>query len=485
MLADHLKNPSTDVSNQDFAEQVRGERLSIIWKATLAVSVAVLWIFVLFSSDMARDGFAPCAIAVVACLLCRFFLVRNQLQTATWSYATGMLLAIGMLLTNNDDTVREIVPFATLLVMFIAGLLLPTRAIIGLTLASIAIILIAPWIGDGEVAAPTAGQSLAMLMVFLSALIIAQASGELYGIAEWALESYRRERDGAVRLFESRQQVERSLQRQQAMTTELKTMNDELAEARRAADEAKHFRGQFLANMSHELRTPLNAVIGFSETMLNFPPMYNNIELPEEYRRDLNQINSSGKHLLNIINDILDLSKIDAGRLEVDMQKVELDPIFKGVLSTAVGLVGGKPVKLLRDIPAGIPDVAGDPVRIRQVLLNLYSNAAKFTEAGSVTLAARYNDDEVIVSLTDTGEGIPPDAQDLIFEEFRQSTSGRKKARAGAGLGLAISRQLLALMNGRIWVESEVGKGSTFYFALPRYKEEPSTPVPANNLESA
>jgi len=162
-------------------------------------------------------------------------------------------------------------------------------------------------------------------------------SGGLYGIAEWALDNYRKERQVKEQLFDTQQEVQRSFLRQKALAEQLQHTNEELESAREAAIEAKNFRGQFLANMSHELRTPLNAIIGFSETMLNFPMMYDNTPLPPAYKSDLNQIYTSGKHLLQLINDILDLSKVDAGKLDLEIEQVDLEPIFKGVLATAVG----------------------------------------------------------------------------------------------------------------------------------------------------
>jgi signal transduction histidine kinase len=226
--------------------------------------------------------------------------------------------------------------------------------------------------------------------------------------------------------------------------------------------------------MSHELRTPLNAIIGFSETMLKFPMMYDNQPLPPIYRNDLNQIYTSGKHLLQLINDILDLSKVDAGKLDLEVERVELESIFQNALATGEGLVGEKRIKLSLDMPDRLPQVKGDSLRIRQVLLNLLSNAAKFTDAGTIHIGASCTDAaEVVVWIKDSGIGIPPQDMDKIFEEFRQGSSGRRKGRAGSGLGLAISRQLLNLMGGRIWAESVPGQGSTFYFTLPVYAVEP------------
>jgi signal transduction histidine kinase len=277
-------------------------------------------------------------------------------------------------------------------------------------------------------------------------------------------------------LFENRQQLERALHRSEALSDQLQETNTELKVARSAAEDAKHFRGQFLANMSHELRTPLNAIIGFSETMLKFPAMYDDVTLPKAYEGDLNQIYNSGRQLLSLINDILDLSKVDAGKLELHIQRVALEPICDMVVSTAQGLVGERSVKLEKDFTTPLPAVWADEGRVRQVLLNLYSNATKFTESGSITLIVRESEEGVRISVRDTGKGIDAKYHEAIFEEFKQADAGGRDPRSGAGLGLAISRHLLGLMQGRIWVESEVDKGSTFHVVLPAYQEQASKP---------
>ncbi len=355
--------------------------------------------------------------------------------------------------------------------IFIVGLLLPIQSTVIATVLSIGLTLFIPVLGHGL--SELGLQALAIGAILVAAGIAWQMSGELYGIAEWALANYRKERDTAGRLYETQQEIQRSLLRQQGLTEDLQTVNGELEVARSAAIEAKNFRGQFLANMSHELRTPLNAIIGFSDAMINYPMMYGNQPLPPAYRQDLDQINSSGKQLLALINDILDLSKVDAGKLDLQMEEVDPDELIKYVLSQAIGLKGDKPIKLRRDTPDQLPHVRGDSLRIRQVMLNLLSNATKFTDQGSITLSAHAQDDGTVVfAVADTGIGIPPQDMDKIFEEFRQGTSGRRKGRAGSGLGLAIARQLLGLMGGTIWAESKLGEGSTFYFTLPIYTEE-------------
>jgi signal transduction histidine kinase len=294
----------------------------------------------------------------------------------------------------------------------------------------------------------------------LSLLLAAQVTGELYRVTEWALHHYQRERTTTQELFESQELLERTLRRSQSLSERVQEANHQL-------EEAKHFRGQFLANMSHELRTPLNAILGFSETMLKFPMMYDDIELPVGYYDDLAQIYQSGQQLLVVINDILDLSKVDAGKLDIAMDAVALYPMIERVLATTSGLIGNRPIVLETDLPDPLPQVQADESRLQQVLLNLCSNAAKYTEKGTVKLSVLTVDESVRISVTDTGSGVAPEYLESIFEEFKQAGSDNKRdPRSGAGLGLAISRQLVTLMNGQIWAESEVGQGSTFHVLL-------------------
>jgi CheY-like chemotaxis protein len=233
--------------------------------------------------------------------------------------------------------------------------------------------------------------------------------------------------------------------------------------------EVDRVKSQFLANMSHELRTPLNSIIGFSKVILK------GIDGPinETQQVDLSAIYNSGQHLLRLINDILDLSKIEAGKMELASEDVNLVEQINAVMSTAVGFTKDKPIKLLRQVPAQLPVVKADPTRLRQVLLNLIGNAAKFTDQGSITLSAeeQYSPEgqpEVIFRVTDTGSGIAPENQPKLFQPFSQVDDSPTRKTGGTGLGLSISRSLVDLHHGRIGLEwSEVGKGSTFFFTIP------------------
>jgi signal transduction histidine kinase/HAMP domain-containing protein len=235
----------------------------------------------------------------------------------------------------------------------------------------------------------------------------------------------------------------------------------ETSEKLREVDQMK---SQFLANMSHELRTPLNSIIGFSRVILK------GIDGPltDLQKQDLTAIYSSGQHLLGLINDILDLSKIEAGKMELNFEEVDLEEIAKGVMSTAIALVKDKPqVELRQTLAPDLPTIIADATRTRQVLLNLISNAAKFTDEGYIELIATSDDQFVFLTVKDTGIGIPEDKFETLFKEFEQVDGSSTRAVGGTGLGLPISRRFIELHGGNIQVKSEVGVGSEFTIQLP------------------
>ncbi len=230
--------------------------------------------------------------------------------------------------------------------------------------------------------------------------------------------------------------------------------------------EVDRLKTQFLANMSHELRTPLNSIIGFSRVMLK------GIDGPltDLQEADLTSIHESGQHLLRLITDILDMSKINAGKMELSFGEVDLTDVFETALGSAAALVKGIPVRLRKQIEPGLPTVWADAQRVRQVVLNLLSNAARFTEQGEITLRAGSEGDLVTISVTDTGIGIPQEAQAGLFEAFQQVDASTTRRAGGTGLGLAISRSFVELHGGEMWVDSEPGVGSTFSFTLHVYR---------------
>jgi PAS domain S-box-containing protein len=232
--------------------------------------------------------------------------------------------------------------------------------------------------------------------------------------------------------------------------------------------ELDRLKSQFLANMSHELRTPLNSIIGFSRVILK------GIDGPttELQQQDLTAIHSAGQHLLGLINDILDLSKIEAGKMELAFEEVNMEDLANSVMSTMSGLLKDKPITLQRKIPSGLPSVRADPIRIRQVMINLLSNAAKFTEQGQITVELAVQQgasggQDMLISVTDTGPGIAEEDQQKLFQAFSQVDDSPTRRTSGSGLGLSISQHLVQMHSGHIGVKSTIGQGSMFYFSLP------------------
>jgi len=250
---------------------------------------------------------------------------------------------------------------------------------------------------------------------------------------------------------------------QSALTIQNARLFRELREKSDQLEIASKHKSQFLANMSHELRTPMNAVLGYTDLILD------NLfgEVPEEIRDTLERVKSSGQHLLGLINDVLDLSKIEAGQLTLSLNDYSMGQVVDAVVSAVESLATEKKLALNATSADDLPTGRGDERRITQVLLNLAGNAIKFTDAGEVSIQARASDGAFVVSVSDTGPGISEADQQRIFEEFQQADSSITKMKGGTGLGLSISRRIVELHGGRLWVESSVGRGSTFSFTVP------------------
>lgn len=246
------------------------------------------------------------------------------------------------------------------------------------------------------------------------------------------------------------------------LATNVNRMSDELGRVYQALETASRHKSDFLATMSHELRTPLNAIIGFSEVLNE--QMFG--ELNERQLAYVEEILGAGRHLLSLINDVLDLAKIEAGRMELEPSEVAIHNLLRSAVSMEAerAVRGGIGLGLTTDPEEII--VLADERRVRQVVFNLLSNAIKFTPVGGrVDVSARLNGGGVEIAVADTGQGIPAEDQATIFQEFEQSATS--KGAEGTGLGLPLSRKLVELHGGRLWVESEEGRGSTFRFTLP------------------
>lgn len=246
-------------------------------------------------------------------------------------------------------------------------------------------------------------------------------------------------------------------------TQDLQESMEQAREAQERAEQADAIKSQFLASMSHELRTPLNAILALTKYVRN--GVFG--EVNEEQVDYLNKVVDSGDHLLALINDVLDVTKIQSGGLNLFIEDgFDVDQALDPITASAEQMLANKPVTLYVDIAPDLPKLTCDKRRIRQIFYNLISNAVKFTDEGSITISAQKKDDTLLFAVTDTGPGIAPEDQDIIFNPFVQTETGIRHA-GGTGLGLPISKQLAAAHHGDLWVESTPGKGSTFYVKLP------------------
>ena len=250
---------------------------------------------------------------------------------------------------------------------------------------------------------------------------------------------------------------------QSALAIQNARLFQELEDKSRLLEVASQHKSQFLANMSHELRTPLNAILGYSELMQD--GLYG--ELSGKMRGIVERVQANGKHLLNLINDVLDLSKIEAGQLELSIDPYSMKNVVQMVVLATESLAAAKKLRLTSEVSEKMPLGQGDERRITQVLLNLVGNAIKFTDSGEVRIVASAANDVFSVAVVDTGPGIAKQEQARLFHEFYQVDSSNTKEKGGTGLGLAIAKRIVELHGGRIWVESELGKGAIFHFEIP------------------
>jgi signal transduction histidine kinase len=252
------------------------------------------------------------------------------------------------------------------------------------------------------------------------------------------------------------QELHRLYDSQHQASQELQRLNEQLQQASKA-------KSNFLANMSHELRTPMNAILGFVEMVLD--DIYG--EVPPHLREPLTDIQTNGKHLLRLINDVLDLSKIEAGRMELVLAEYSVQDVVETVRTSLQSLALEKGLEFVAAAADNIPVALGDPKRITQCLMNLVGNALKFTKHGRVTVWVEQQGENLLFRVSDTGIGIPKEELENIFREFQQVDTAITREFTGTGLGLNITKKFVEMHGGRIWVESELGQGSTFFFNLP------------------
>lgn len=321
----------------------------------------------------------------------------------------------------------------------------------------------------------TAQQWLVVSSGAMGALIGWASSAALTTTTEWSLRHFVEARDALKQTQHHRAQLADMVKSLDQAYYRLERANAALVAARKQAEDAERAKTEFITNVSHELRTPLNLIVGFSEVMLTAPESYDGVPLPGGYRSDLSAIYNAAQHLLALVDDILDMARIEAGKMSLVHEHTDLAALIEEAAATMRDYVHLKGLQLCLDLAPNLPMVWVDRLRIRQVVLNLLVNAARFTDRGGITIGCRLEQPAdhdaappmIRVSVSDTGRGIPAGDLPKIFEAFRATEQPMSAWHSGTGLGLPISKQFVELHGGHMGVSSEPGKGSTFWFTLP------------------
>ena len=306
-------------------------------------------------------------------------------------------------------------------------------------------------------------------------------SRNLYTALHWTWDEWRRAGENEREARERRAELRRALRALDGATARLERTNYMLALARDQAQEARRLKQQFAQTLSHELRTPLNLITGFSDLMVQSPDYYGS-PLPVTYRRDLSIVHRNAHHLKALVDDVLDLARIDAAQMSLTIEETAPADLVKSAIDIVRSLVEAHDVALNHRLQADLPSVHVDQMRIRQVLVNLLNNAARFTDEGSIEVSVSQCEGDIVFAVTDTGVGISPEELSRIFQEFHQVDSTSRRRHQGAGLGLAICQRFVKMHGGRIWAESEPGQGSTFSFAIPLTPHERLGNLPQESI---
>jgi signal transduction histidine kinase/CheY-like chemotaxis protein len=324
------------------------------------------------------------------------------------------------------------------------------------------------WVQNGQVFSPLpeyVAQVIPLLAIFGS-LLGWITTNHLIEAANWAIYSYSQAQTHLNDARQERQDLKQTQEDLSRATLELSRLASRQKVLQHIAEEARQAKVEFVSNVSHELRTPLNMIIGFTEVITTSPQLYGG-RISAALMADISAVQRNSQHLLALVNDVLDLSQVEAGQMALSREWKSLPEIIRSAVEVVQGLYDSKRLFLQLDFAPELPQVFCDQTRIRQVTINLLSNAGRFTNQGGVKIRCFLDENSLVVCVTDTGPGIPPEDQERIFEPFQQLDNSTRRLFGGSGLGLAISRQFIQLHGGKMWLESQVGQGTSFFFSLP------------------
>ncbi len=460
--------------------QVAGSRenLESLQAASIRVTAILLGIIgyvwlALLQLPQTGSGAPPASWLAAAALtlgaIVSYAMQKRHRQVASFFLVFSTLLAAAFAIVASRSTALVCL---FVLPIILSSMLFGQKAVF--SSAALASLLAVTLIGGKLPASITAlDHLLPAAVIWLTAVSAWLSARDLHTALDWAWCGYERANHNERTARERQAELRQALKSLDEASYRLERANAMLTMARDQAEEGRRLKQQFAQTISHELRTPLNLIVGFTELMAESPQYYGEA-LPAAYLRDLGIVHRNACHLRALVNDVLDLARIEAAQMGLVLEEAEPAALVQEAVNTARSLVESQGLAFRTEIENGLPRLRVDATRMRQVLFNLLNNAARFTERGSVTVSVSRQADDVVFAVADTGPGIAAKDIPRLFEEFQQLDSGTQRRHEGAGLGLQISRRFVELHGGRIWVESEVGRGSTFSFSLPVTLSDPA-----------
>lgn len=471
-LVQKIARSDTDRS-ETMTEQVRSTTENL-----LISSVAFLIIGALLMSSRWEGhrlpGLFASMLAAISIFAFSKYLLNKSILAGTMVWYLGALIAIllGCWLLQKPEFI-------------LVGSVLPLVAVIVIggwagILAEGILILQVLFLSNAPFGQPLAIDKawLAVFMGAFSGFFAWMANQNLLSVADWSLLSYSKARADLEEMRTRQVILEQTQEDLNLANRELARLSQRMKVLERIAEEARQAKTEFVANVSHELRTPLNMIIGYSDLISKSPKVYGG-QLPASLLTDIKAILRNAQHLSTLVNDVLDLSQVETGRMAVSRDWCTLQKTITEAVAVVQGLFETKSLYLNLDISPDLQPIYYDENRIRQVIINLLSNAGRFTERGGVTIACHDTDREVIISVSDTGPGIDAKDQERVFEPFQQANTSIRRQYGGSGLGLTISMQFIEMHGGKMWMESQLGIGTTIFFSLP--KENVSLPLTSDS----
>ena len=465
-----VANSMTSEPEHDLATEVDDLRRGLLPMFLVPVLIASWLWFLYITVSTWEPGLNDIAAFVLTLGTCVALGLRGKhYLAACWVLLVNMALAEALIVKAQPASLAAA---SGVLVVIAANALLGSREAFFVAALSAGGVIAAAKLGAAKPELPYSPAEV-FVLYYLTWGAATLATRPLKTSVERALAGWLRAREALAESRQRRGELHKVIRALDEATYRLERMNQELIVARREAEVARALKSRFAATVSHELRGPLDLVLGFSQMIALSPERYG-VPLPSAYRADVDAIYRNVQHLASLVDDILDLSQIEAERLPLVKDRVDLEEdVVKKVVNTVRPLAERKGLYLRDELAGGLPWVLADHVRLRQVLLNLLMNAIRLTDSGGVTVRTVQVHSELVVSVQDTGPGIADEDLPRLFEEFRQVPQASQRDKVGTGLGLSISKRLVELHGGHIWVESQKGDGATFSFSVPLPGAEP------------